>query len=67
VVFDHIHTVDTSKRPFRLRGDSGEYSCDALIIATGANARYLGIPSEQAYRGRGVSACATCDGFFYRG
>ncbi|WP_449445892.1 thioredoxin-disulfide reductase [Thermomonas brevis] len=65
-VFDHIHTADLSKRPFRLVGDSGEYTCDALIIATGATAKYLGIPSEEAYKGRGVSACATCDGFFYK-
>ena len=66
VVFDHIHTADLSRRPFRLVGDSGEYTCDALIIATGATARYLGIPSEEAFKGRGVSACATCDGFFYK-
>ena len=66
VVFDHIHTADLSQRPFVLSGDSGEYSCDALIIATGATARYLGLPSEEAYNGRGVSACATCDGFFYK-
>ncbi len=66
VVFDHIHTVDFEKRPFRLTGDSGEYTCDALIIATGASAKYLGIPSEEKFMGRGVSACATCDGFFYR-
>ncbi|TWI12761.1 thioredoxin-disulfide reductase [Aerolutibacter ruishenii] len=66
VVFDHIHTADLSKRPFRLVGDSGEYTCDALIIATGATAKYLGIPSEETYMGRGVSACATCDGFFYK-
>jgi thioredoxin reductase (NADPH) len=66
VVFDHVHTADLSKRPFRLVGDSGEYTCDALIIATGATAKYLGIPSEEAYKGRGVSACATCDGFFYK-
>jgi thioredoxin reductase (NADPH) len=67
IVFDHIHTVDFSRRPFVLKGDSGEYSCDALIIATGASAKYLGLPSEQAFMGKGVSGCATCDGFFYRG
>jgi thioredoxin reductase (NADPH) len=67
IVFDHINTVDFSKRPFTLKGDSGEYTCDSLIIATGASARYLGLPSEQAFMGKGVSACATCDGFFYRG
>ncbi|MEN4903363.1 thioredoxin-disulfide reductase [Luteimonas sp. TWI1416] len=66
VVFDHIHTADLSQRPFRLKGDSGEYTCDALIIATGATAKYLGLPSEEAFKGRGVSACATCDGFFYK-
>jgi thioredoxin reductase (NADPH) len=66
IVFDHINKVDFSKRPFTLTGDSGEYSCDALIIATGASAKYLGLPSEQAFMGRGVSGCATCDGFFYR-
>ena len=66
VVFDHIHTVDFSRRPFVLKGDSGEYSCDALIIATGASAKYLGLPSEQEFMGKGVSGCATCDGFFYR-
>ncbi|MGE3391556.1 MAG: thioredoxin-disulfide reductase [Gammaproteobacteria bacterium] len=63
---DHIHTAHLGERPFRLQGDQGDYTCDALIIATGASARYLGLPSEQAYKGRGVSACATCDGFFYR-
>ena len=66
VVNDHIHTADLSTRPFRLVGDYATYTCDALIIATGATARYLGLPSEEAYKGRGVSACATCDGFFYR-
>ncbi|ALN57664.1 MULTISPECIES: thioredoxin-disulfide reductase [Lysobacter] len=66
VQFDHIHTADLSKRPFRLIGDSGEYTADALIIATGATAKYLGLPSEDEYKGRGVSACATCDGFFYK-
>ncbi len=65
-VFDHIHTVDLSQRPFRLTGDSGEYTADALVIATGATAKYLGIPSEEIFKGRGVSACATCDGFFYK-
>ena len=65
-VFDHIHTADLSQRPFRLKGDSGDYTADALIIATGATAKYLGIPSEEAFKGRGVSACATCDGFFYK-
>ncbi len=67
IVFDHIHTVDFSRRPFTLQGDAGSYTCDALIIATGASAKYLGLPSEQAFMGRGVSGCATCDGFFYRG
>ena len=67
VIFDHIHQVDLGAKPFSMQGGSGSYSCDALIIATGASARYLGLPSEQAYMGKGVSACATCDGFFYRG
>ena len=66
IVFDHINTVDLSKRPFTLKGDSEEYTCDSLIIATGASAKYLGLPSETAFMGRGVSGCATCDGFFYR-
>ena len=66
IVFDHINTVDFSKRPFTLTGDSGTYTCDALILATGASAKYIGLPSEQAFMGRGVSGCATCDGFFYR-
>ncbi|MEI2455203.1 thioredoxin-disulfide reductase [Lysobacter firmicutimachus] len=66
VVFDHIHTADLSKRPFRLKGDNGDYTADALILATGATAKYLGLPSEEEYKGRGVSACATCDGFFYK-
>ena len=66
VVFDHINHVDLSKRPFKLQGDTGKFSCDALIIATGASAMYLGLPSEEQFKGRGVSACATCDGFFYR-
>ena len=66
IVFDHINQVDFSKRPFTLKGDSGTYTCDTLIIATGASAKYLGLPSEQAFMGRGVSGCATCDGFFYR-
>jgi thioredoxin reductase (NADPH) len=67
IINDHIHSADLSSRPFRLDGDYGSYSCDALIIATGATAKYLGLPSEEAFKGRGVSACATCDGFFYRG
>jgi thioredoxin reductase (NADPH) len=66
MVFDHIHTVDLTQRPFTLTGDSGTYTCDALIIATGASAKYLGLPSETTFMGRGVSGCATCDGFFYR-
>lgn len=67
IVFDHIHTTDLSQRPFKLIGDAGEYTADALIIATGASAKYLGMESEEAFKGRGVSACATCDGFFYKG
>jgi thioredoxin reductase (NADPH) len=67
IIWDHINGADLSKRPFVLKGDEGEYSCDALIIATGASAKYLGLPSEETFNGRGVSACATCDGFFYRG
>ena len=67
IVSDHINKVDLKTHPFRLTGDRGEYTCDALIIATGATAKYLGLPSEEAYKGKGVSACATCDGFFYRG
>ncbi len=66
IVFDHIHTVDLSQRPFTLTGDTGTYTCDALILATGASAKYLGLPSEAEFMGRGVSGCATCDGFFYR-
>lgn len=66
IIFDHIHTVKLNEKPFLLIGDSGEYTCDALIIATGASAQYLGLPSEEAFMGRGVSACATCDGFFYK-
>ncbi|CAH8191690.1 thioredoxin-disulfide reductase [Vibrio aestuarianus] len=66
IVFDHINEVNLSQRPFQLKGDSAQYSCDALIISTGASARYLGLDSEEAFKGRGVSACATCDGFFYR-
>jgi thioredoxin reductase (NADPH) len=67
IIFDHIHTAELGRRPLRLAGDTGEYTCDALIIATGASAKYLGIASEQAFMGKGVSACATCDGFFYKG
>nr|CCA84663.1 thioredoxin reductase, FAD/NAD(P)-binding [Ralstonia syzygii R24] len=67
VVFDHIHTAQLAEKPIRLVGDSGEYTCDALIISTGASAQYLGLPSEETFSGRGVSACATCDGFFYKG
>ncbi|MDO7084623.1 thioredoxin-disulfide reductase [Pseudocolwellia sp. AS88] len=66
IVFDHISEVDFSERPFKLKGDVGSYTCDALIICTGASAQYLGLPSEEAFMGKGVSACATCDGFFYR-
>ncbi|WKB52349.1 thioredoxin-disulfide reductase [Eleftheria terrae] len=66
IVFDHINEVALDQRPFRLKGDAGEYTCDALVIATGASAKYLGLPSEEAFMGRGVSGCATCDGFFYR-
>ena len=66
IIYDHIHTAELQSRPFVLKGDSGSYSCDALIIATGASAQYLGLPSEEAFAGKGVSACATCDGFFYR-
>jgi thioredoxin reductase (NADPH) len=66
IIFDHIHTCDLKQTPFRLEGDSGVYTCDALIIATGASAMYLGLPSEENFKGRGVSGCATCDGFFYR-
>jgi thioredoxin reductase (NADPH) len=66
IVFDHIHKLDLGQRPFTLQGDSGTYTCDALIVATGASAKYLGLPSESAFMGRGVSGCATCDGFFYR-
>ncbi|MDH5472353.1 MAG: thioredoxin-disulfide reductase [Gammaproteobacteria bacterium] len=67
IIFDHIHTTNLKDKPFKLTGDSGEYTCDALIIATGASAMYLGLESEEAFKGKGVSACATCDGFFYRG
>jgi thioredoxin reductase (NADPH) len=67
IIFDHVNRADLLSRPFRLTGDSGVYTCDALIIATGASAMYLGLASEEAYQGRGVSACATCDGFFFKG
>src|SRR5690606_3091342 len=67
IIFDHIHTAKLDEKPIRLIGDSATYTCDALIIATGASARYLGLPSEQGFMGKGVSACATCDGFFYKG
>src|ERR1700759_4030690 len=67
IVFDTIHRAELQQRPLRLFGDNGEYTCDALIVATGASAKYLGLPSEELFRGKGVSACATCDGFFYRG
>jgi thioredoxin reductase (NADPH) len=67
IIFDHIHTANLGQRPFRLEGDSGVYTADAIVIATGASAKYLGLPSEEAFKGKGVSACATCDGFFYRG
>jgi thioredoxin reductase (NADPH) len=67
IVLDHINRVELKQRPFRLHGDNGDYTCEALIVATGASAKYLGLPSEEAFRGKGVSACATCDGFFYRG
>ena len=67
MVFDHINAVSLGERPFKLQGDSGSYTCDALIVATGASAKYLGLPTEEAFMGKGVSACATCDGFFYRG
>jgi thioredoxin reductase (NADPH) len=67
IIFDHIHTADLGQRPFRLEGDNGTYTADTVVIATGASAKYLGLPSEEAFKGKGVSACATCDGFFYRG
>lgn len=67
IIFDHIHTAELTQKPFRLTGDQGVYTCDALIISTGASAKYLGLPSEEAFAGKGVSACATCDGFFYKG
>jgi len=66
IVFDHIHTVELAQKPLKLTGDAGSYTCDALIVATGASAKYLGLPSEEAFMGKGVSACATCDGFFYK-
>ena len=66
IIFDQIHTAELQSRPFRLKGDMGEYTCDALIIATGASAKYLGLPDEEKFAGKGVSACATCDGFFYK-
>src|SRR5690606_36588075 len=66
IVFDHIHTAHLNEKPIRLEGDAGQYTCDALIIATGASAQYLGLPSVEAFMGKGVSACATCDGFFYK-
>ena len=66
IIFDHIHTTHLAEKPIRLIGDAGEYTCDALIISTGATAKYIGLPSEEKFMGRGVSACATCDGFFYR-
>ena len=66
LIYDHVNAVELDRRPFRLLGDSGEYTCDALIVATGASAKYLGLPSEEAYKGKGVSACATCDGFFFK-
>src|ERR1043165_6623244 len=66
IVFDHVHTAHLHERPLRLTGDNGDYTCDALIVATGASARYLGLPSEEAFMGNGISACATCDGFFYK-
>lgn len=67
IIFDYIHTAKLTEKPIRLIGDQGEYTCDSLIISTGASAQYLGLPSEEAFMGKGVSACATCDGFFYRG
>ena len=67
IIYDHIHTCDVSQRPFKFEGDQATYTCNAAIIATGASAKYLGLPSEEAFKGKGVSACATCDGFFYRG